>query len=598
MSFSAINMLWLFWVVPMMLLVCLWGVHKRKSILRGYATPKGLSAISPHISGSKRWLKMILLLVAMLLMVVSLAGPQYGYSWKEIERRGVDLIVVLDCSRSMLAEDIKPNRLERAKREVFDLLGMIQGDRVGLVALAGTAFLQCPLTLDYEGFYLFLNALNPDFLPVGGTDLAGGVSTALSAFNKEDATDKAIILITDGETTGEDPLVASRRAAEAGIKLFCIGVGAGSGVPIPAGGGGFVKDRSGNIVLSKLDESTLKEMAAVTTGAYVRSVAGDMDLDVIYHRHIRGTMETSELGEQKAKVFENRYQWVLALSVFLLFLEFLVPVKKMISVWIVVMLVVCPRPAAASDLKQALEKGQAAYDTADFEMAVQHFVAAQLEAPEKDEIAYDLGNSRYKTGDYDGAIQAYQQVLHSDNTSLKQKALYNMGNAFFRKSDLDKAIGNYEAALSLDRTDTQAQENLDFVKTLRDSPPPESSEGQQNKENRDDQESGEDRKQSGDQGKDETGQERKDDQSRQQANEGDNDPKKDDDRQPPLSDQNEPPEPQPSSETQEQAAEKDDESRLDEETLRQAEKMLNRLQDQPGRAMIPAYRDKQVEKDW
>ena len=227
MSFSAINMLWLIWAVPVMLLVCLWGLRKRKAILSGYASEKGLFAISPHISAFRRWTKTVLLLVTILLMAVSLAGPQYGYSWKEIERRGVDLMLVLDCSRSMLAEDIRPNRLERAKREVLDLLGMLRGDRVGLVAFAGTAFLQCPLTLDYEGFHLFLDALNPGFLPVGGTDLAGAVSTATSAFNQEEATDKAIILITDGETTGEDPLAAARKAAEAGIKLFCIGVGAG-----------------------------------------------------------------------------------------------------------------------------------------------------------------------------------------------------------------------------------------------------------------------------------------------------------------------------------------------------------------------------------
>ena len=263
----------------------------------------------------------------------------------------------------------------------------------------------------------------------------------------------------------------------------CIGVGAGEGVPIPTEDGGFIKDREGNIVLSKLDEPTLKQMAAITSGAYVRSVAGDMDLDAIYQRYIRGTMEAAELGEQKTKVFENRYQWILALSVLLLFLEFLIPVRKMISIWILVLLFAAsPRPASASELKKALEQGQAAYSSAEFEAAANHFVAAQLEAPDKAEIAYNLGNSRYKAGDYDGAIQAFRQVLDADDAILKEKARYNMGNAYFRKGDLDTAIENYEAALSLDKTDTQARENLEFVKVLKANPPPEKRTGSKRQE--------------------------------------------------------------------------------------------------------------------
>lgn len=598
MNFFSIKMLWLIWAVPALFLICLWGFRERKAILSGYATKKGLSAISPRISAFRRWLKTGVLLFTLLLMAISLAGPQYGYSWKEIERRGVDLMLVIDCSRSMLAEDIRPNRLERAKREVLDLLGMLRGDRMGLVAFAGTAFIQCPLTLDYEGFHLFLDALSPDFLPVGGTDLAGALSTAVSAFNREDATDKAIILITDGESTGEDPVAAARKAADARIKLFCIGVGAGEGVPIPTKDGGFVKDRNGNIVLSKLDETTLKQMAAVASGAYVRSVAGDMDLDAIYQRYIRGTMEAADLGEQKTRVFENRYQWVLSLSVFLLFMEFLIPVKKMVPVWVLVMLLsACPRPAAASELKEALGQGQAAYTTEDYEAAVQHFIAAQLEAPDKAEIAYNLGNSRYKAGDYDGAIQAFRQVLETGDVSLKEMARYNMGNAYFRKGDLDKAIENYEAALSLDKSDVQARENLDFVKELKANPPPETPRDQQNSEDKNDPKNEGEQKQPGEQGRNEPKKQQESDQNRQPESGKESNREEPENRQSPPPEQGSPSGPR-QSEDSGQAADKQGEFGSDEEALRQAEKMLNRLQDQPGRAMIPNYRERQVEKDW
>ncbi len=585
MSFSSINMLWLIWALPILLLACLWGFRKRRRILSGYATQKGLSAIAPKISPLRRWLKAALLLAVILLVVISLAGPQYGYSWKEIERRGVDLVIALDCSRSMLAQDIQPSRLERAKREVFDLLGMIEGDRVGLVAFAGTAFLQCPLTLDYEGFHLFLGALNPDFLPVGGSDLAGAIDTAISAFDREEATDKAIILITDGETTGDDPLSAGKTAAEADIKIFTVGIGASGGAPIPHPGGGFVKDPDGNIVLSKLDEETLKQMAALTSGAYVRSVAGDMDLDIIYQQHIRGTMEAAALGEQKTRVFENRYQWILVLALSLFLLEFLMPERKTAGIWALLLIAaLSPRPAAAANLKEALEQAASAYASQDYDAAVQHYISAQLEAPEKTEIFYDLGNARYKAEDYDGAIQAYGQVLTSGDVTLKEKTHYNMGNAFFKKGDLDEAIESYEAALTLDEADTQARENLEFVKKAKETPPPESSQEEQEQQDPNNQEDPGEDQQAGDQGEPNPDQKQEDGekQSQQQSE----------------TDPGEAPEPSDPNEKTPSNPEEAQDASPDDETLRQAEKLLNRLQDQPGRAMIPAYRERQVEKDW
>lgn len=301
MTFSDMDMLWLIWAVPVLFLFCFWGLRKRNRILARYATARGLAAISPDTVASRRWIKAAMLLMVVVLGVISIAGPQYGYQWRQIEQKGVDLIIALDCSKSMLATDIQPTRLDRAKREVVDLLNLLQGDRVGLVAFSGTAFLQCPLTLDYAAFHLFLSTLTPDFLPVGGTDIGMAIETALSGFNTTDASDKAVILITDGESTGEDPLKAAKAAADAKVRLFCIGVGATDGVPIPTAGGGFAKDATGNIVLTRLDEATLKKVAVMTGGGYVRSVAGNMDLETIYTKHIRKEMEATTLSQQKKK---------------------------------------------------------------------------------------------------------------------------------------------------------------------------------------------------------------------------------------------------------------------------------------------------------
>ena len=390
---------------------------------------------------------------------------------------------------------------------------------------------------------------------------------------------------------------AARTAAEADIKIFCIGIGAAEGVPIPVSGGGYIKDSNGNIVLSKTDEPTLKQIAAITGGAYVQSVAGDMDLDVLYNRYIRGTMASAALGEQQTKVFENRYQWALALAVFLLFFEFMLPVNKTAGVLILVTLAaLAPRPAMATDLKEALKQGESAYTAGDYAGAADSYVAAQLEAPEKSEILYDLGNARYKAKDYGAAIQAYRQTLDTKDPALKHKALYNLGNAYFRQGDLDKAIESYKAALTLDDTDIQARENLDYVKELKTNPPPDKSQNQQDQKDQKDQK---DRKDGNKEKPGDNSSDKQNGPSPDQQNENDKDSGKNESEAHPSPSQNQKKSSSPEqAESPGQPAEQKDSATPDKETLRQAEKMLNRLQDQPGRALVPAYGEQRVEKDW
>jgi len=289
MKFSHIEMLFLIWAIPVFFLVIVTGMKTRQTILTRFASPKGIAAIAPETGARLRWTRAGLVLCSLLFLCIALSGPQYGYKWQTITQKGVDIMVAIDLSRSMLATDIQPTRLDRAKREIYDLLTMLKGDRMGLVAFSGAAFLQCPLTLDYEAFNIFLNSLTPDSMPVGGTDISGAITTSLSAFDPKANSQKAIILITDGENTGRtDPLDAAENARNAGVKLFCIGVGSHEGVPVPSKDGGIQKDQSGNIILTRIDEETLKKMAGLTDGAYVRSTAGNMDLDVIYTREIRG----------------------------------------------------------------------------------------------------------------------------------------------------------------------------------------------------------------------------------------------------------------------------------------------------------------------
>jgi len=201
---------------------------------------------------------------------------------------------------------------------------MLDGDRIGLIAFAGTSFVQCPLTLDYGAFKIFLDYLDPDLIPVPGTAIGDAIRTAVKSFNSRERTAKALIIITDGEDHESKPLEAAQEAKKEGVRIFTIGVGQEGGAPIPLkdGSGGFKKDERGDLVLSKLDETTLEKIALETGGSYVRSVTGDMDLNKIYKDDIRGSMEKKELRSTRKKRWEERFQWFVFAALVFLGLEF------------------------------------------------------------------------------------------------------------------------------------------------------------------------------------------------------------------------------------------------------------------------------------
>jgi Ca-activated chloride channel family protein len=292
----------------------------KKQAMERFADPELLIRITGRDHTGRRFLKSLLLLISLGLMVFALAGPRWGSHYQEVSRKGVDIMVLVDVSPSMLVEDVEPNRLQRARREILDLLRIVQGDRLGLIAFSGAAFVQCPLTLDYGALEMFLNALEPDLVPVPGTDLGAAIEAGLSAFDPKSETDKVMILITDGEDNENKGLEAAQKAEGQGVKIFVFGIGEASGGPIPLtdGKGGFKKDKEGNLILSKLDEESLRRVAAMTGGVYVRSVAGDLDLDILYFDGIKPRTEAETLKSGKIKVYEERFTiFVLAALLFL-----------------------------------------------------------------------------------------------------------------------------------------------------------------------------------------------------------------------------------------------------------------------------------------
>jgi Ca-activated chloride channel family protein len=609
MKFARIELLFLIWVVPLLLLAYLYGWRRRRGILRTFAAARTLAGIIPSgIATRRRW-GAVLVLAAFLGLVIAMSGPQYGFHWQKIERRGVDIVIALDCSRSMLATDIQPNRLDRAKREIYDLLNMLEGDRVGLVAFSGTAFLQCPLTVDYQAFNLFLQVLTPDYLPVGGTDLAAALHTAQGAFDPQSESDKAVILITDGENTGpDDPLQAAREAHKAGIKLFCIGVGSNDGVPVPAAEGGFKKDAAGKIILSHLDEPLLTRMALATGGGYVRSVAGDMDLDTIYRDQIHGHMKAATLQSGRKQVWSDRFQWPLALAVLFLFIVRWMPlVKKSLFILLLPLaLAAAPAPLHAGPLHE----GYQAYQKGEYPQALRKFIDGQLKDPDNPDILYNIGNAYYKNGNYEAAAENYSQALSKAPPDLKARLLYNLGNSAYRQGNLKDAAKNYEAALKLAPDDSQAKENLAFVKQRmqQQKQQQEKQEPDQKQNKQQDQE----QKQS-ESGKQQPHQDHKQkkpspgsSQNGHAKKEGREKQKEPDQKQPAPqygskmkpSDQNRTP--QAKNQAQQRPNGASGAQRYGQPEGRQSAgvQMLNRLEDQPGRALMPHYGQRQTDKDW
>ncbi|KPK30362.1 MAG: hypothetical protein AMK69_03530 [Nitrospira bacterium SG8_3] len=327
MKLTHVWLLHFLWLLPLAGVgLVVYGRQKKKAMER-FADPELLAQLTGQDLKRRRFFKGLFLLTALALMLFALAGPRWGSHYQEVSQKGVDIMILVDVSPSMRVEDIKPDRLERARREILDFLTVVQGDRVGLVAFSGAAFVQCPLTLDYGALDMFLGQLEPDLIPVPGTDLGAAIETGLSSFDYKAETDKVILLITDGEDNEGKGLDVAREAAEKGVKIFVFGMGETSGGPVPAsdGKGGFKKDKEGKLILSRLEEEGLRHIASATGGTYARSVAGDLDLDILYFDGIKSRTEVQTLKSGKIKVYEERFPIFLLAAFVFLVLENLLP---------------------------------------------------------------------------------------------------------------------------------------------------------------------------------------------------------------------------------------------------------------------------------
>ena len=315
------------WVIPIAVAFYLWMLRRKRAALHVFAEDALLERINTRASARKRVLKFSLLMGAVFTSFAALMRPQWGFTWQEVTRRGLDVLIAVDTSKSMLASDVKPNRLKRSQLAIKDLVKKLGGDRVGLIAFSGTAFLQCPLTVDYNGFLLALNDISVKTIPRGGTSISSAIDVAMKSYEGGEKKYKVLVIITDGEDHEGNSIARAEEAKKEGIKIFCIGIGTAEGdliqVTDEKGKKSFLRDRDGNVVKSRLNEGVLKRIASITGGMYVRSSGADFGLDLIYDERL-SKMETREVQTQMSKLYYERFQIPLGLALLLLVLELLI----------------------------------------------------------------------------------------------------------------------------------------------------------------------------------------------------------------------------------------------------------------------------------
>lgn len=331
--FANVEWLYVLAVVPLLLLLYFVAVRRRKKALERFGDNALLAELMPDVSLSRRFWKLVLSAIALALVVIGVANPQIGSKYEEVKREGFELMIALDISNSMMAEDLQPNRLERAKQSISKLVDELKGDKIGIVVFAGDAYVQLPLTVDYAAAKLFLSTIDTDIIPTQGTAIGKAIKLSLNSYGEQPAKNRAIIVITDGENHEDDAVQAAKTAKDMGVLVHTIGIGSAQGTPIPlyvnGRKSGFRKDRDGNPVVTKLDEQRLHEIADAGGGIYIKATNAMSALKVLFDE--LNKMEKSEFGSKMFTDYEDRFQYFIAAGLLLLVIELFLSERK--SVW-------------------------------------------------------------------------------------------------------------------------------------------------------------------------------------------------------------------------------------------------------------------------
>ena len=437
MRFEHANLLWLLLVIPPALaLFFWWAMRVRQKLLAQFIQARLLSTLVVGISPSRLKLRFGLLILAVTFLLVALARPQYGYDLQEVEQRGLDIMVAVDTSKSMLATDIAPNRLTRAKLGALELMQRATTDRLGLIAFAGDAFLECPLTIDNSAFQQSVKALDVNSIPETGTSLSSCIDTALKAFKEKDHY-KALVIFTDGEDndseTGAEE--AAQRAAKEDLKIFTVGVGSTEGtliqVPDANGNLDYVRDDQGNVHKSKLNEALLNQIATITGGFY-QPLRGATVIDTVYNQGLAPLPKSAGKGKSVQR-YHEQYKWPLAAAIALLVLEMVFPERKrenkavpptLNKTSVAALLLACgllPQKMAASPATALAE-----YNSGNYTNALVEYEKQAAIYTNDLRLVFNAGTAAYRATNYDKAFADFNLVTLSPDIKLQEQAYYNL----------------------------------------------------------------------------------------------------------------------------------------------------------------------------
>jgi Ca-activated chloride channel family protein len=498
MSFGAPEWLWALLLVPLLTALFVHSEHRGLKRLQLFVSARLLPQLAATVNRRRRIIRFGLLLLGFALAIVSLAQPRWGYTFEDVKRKGLDLLVAVDTSRSMLSNDVQPSRLDRVKLAIQDLIDELQGDRVGLIAFAGRAFLQAPLTIDYDAVIEAVNDLDTKTIPEGGTNISSAITLATQSFGKSAMGNRALIIFTDGEDLNGEAVKTAKAAADAGVRIFTIGVGTPQGSLIPVTGDSgetsFVKDSAGQVVKSKLDDKRLREVAEATGGFYLHLENGPRTMQQVQTEGL-AKMQAAEMDVRLSRRPIERYEWPLGAALIALALSILIPERKRVRERAHI-------PAPARTDRRSVTGGQVktagavavlmllcssvfgtapginAYQQGKFEDAYKEFQGTLKSHPEsraEDELQFDSGTAAYKLKDYNKALESFSQALLTPDTRLQTKGHYNLGNTLYQRGEIEKsddkklsdwtnALDHYEQTLKLDPQNKEAKDNYEYVK--------------------------------------------------------------------------------------------------------------------------------------
>ncbi len=477
-----------------------WGAARRRRVALSLGREATLARVAEDAGPRRRW-SSALRLSALALMFLALAGPRWGVDLVETRGSARQVVVAVDVSLSMRATDVKPSRLERAKASLSLLLDQLKGDRVGVVAFAGDAQMICPLTADVEAAKELLGALEVGAVPVPGTSLSAAIRVSSALIGRYPGA-KTVVLLTDGEDHGGDAVAAAREAASSGVRLYAVGIGTPEGEPIPLEGGGYKKDKNGATVVSRLGEKALGEAAAASGGAYYRSSPGEDEMSDIVAKIKAGDPARGLAGTTTR--WRNRYAWPLALAFALILFEMSLPLLPLprssaTSASAVLLLLAAAAPARAALAEGVLRDANRKYGDRRYEDALELYGRASGRRPADPRPVFNAGDALYRLDRDSDAAGAFDSVAGRRDAPqrLRSAALYNLGNARYRGGDYAAAADAYRRALALDPEDADARRNLVVAMNRSKVPPPPQKKNKKNEPRQPPPKDGQDKNQDG-----------------------------------------------------------------------------------------------------